>query len=59
MRGIGISSILHGMRDQGSNFCGFREQKFSSFLGSGIEILGKNMGSVTKNVSRYDSDIMH
>ena len=37
---------------------GIRDQKFSSFLGSGIKIWGKNMGSVTKNIPRYDPDIM-
>ena len=35
---------------------GFRDQKFSSFLGSRIKTLGKVMGSVTKNIPRYDPD---
>ena len=30
--------------------------KFSSFLGSGFKILGKILGSVTKNISRYDPE---
>ena len=56
-----------GIRDQncgdlesqrvGSGSAGFFMES-SSFLGSGIKIWRKNMGSVTKNIPRYDPDIM-
>ena len=47
--------IESGIRDQANNkFLRVQGSKFSSFLGSGIKILGKNMGSVTKNIPRYD-----
>ena len=53
-RGIGISSIFHGIRDQILRVQG---SKFSSFLGSVIKILSKNMGLFTINIPRYDPEM--
>ena len=42
--------------DSGIKLLRVQGSKFSSFLGSGIKILAKNMGSVTKNIPRYDPE---
>ena len=50
-RGIGISSVFHGIRDQAvldNNEDRDQGSEFLSLLRSEIKILGKKMGSATK-----------
>ena len=52
--GSGITTRGFGIRDQILRVQG---SKFSSFLGSVIKILSKNMGLFTINIPRYDPEM--
>ena len=54
MRGIGIGRIFHGIRDQGSNFCGFRDQNSHHFWNEGSIFWVKIWDQLRKNIPRYD-----
>ena len=55
-RGIWISNIFHGMRDQGSNFCGLRDQDSRHFWNQGSKFWVKIWDQLRKNIPRYDPD---
>ena len=50
------SAVFSWNEGSGIKFLRVQGSKFSSFLGSGFKILGKILGSVTKNISRYDPE---
>ena len=56
-RGFGISSIFHGIMDQGSNFFGFRDQNSHYFWDQMSKFWVKVWDQLRKNTSRYDPGI--
>ena len=49
MRGTGISRVFHGIKDQGSNFCGFRDQNSHHFWNEGSKLWVKIWDQLRKN----------